>query len=339
MCSVGLALLCAAFAGGCAWRDAEQAGVRQKAALASAAESTLRAKLEATVADLTRERDELRGQGDLLGGQVKELVKKLAESEARLAKETEALNRATAQAKAQPAPAAGANPMKAMSEIMKTPAMKDAVVQQNLAQIDMMYGKLFDKLQLEGPDKQDFKNLITERMRAELELSVQMMGGDFSAQQSAAVIADLNKAKAASDQKIRSFLSNDADYQIFQNWEDTKPERMALNMMGASVFAGTGEPLSAAQEDQLVAAMVAARKSATGVPDMTKPESLTPANVQPQMTERILASYDAQAAKVATGASAYLSPAQLEALKSFQKQQRAMQEMGLKMGASMMGGK
>jgi alkanesulfonate monooxygenase SsuD/methylene tetrahydromethanopterin reductase-like flavin-dependent oxidoreductase (luciferase family) len=57
------------------------------------------------------------------------------------------------------------------------------------------------------------------------------------------------------------------------------------------------------------------------------------------MTERVLASFDAQAAQVAAGASVYLSPTQQEALKAFQKQQRAMQEMGLKMSAAMVGGK
>jgi hypothetical protein len=42
---------------------------------------------------------------------------------------------------------------------------------------------------------------------------------------------------------------------------------------------------------------------------------------------------------VAAGAAVYLSPTQQEALKAFQKQQRAMQEMGLKMSAAMVGGK
>jgi hypothetical protein len=72
---------------------------------------------------------------------------------------------------------------------------------------------------------------------------------------------------------------------------------------------------------------------------MSKPENLTAANLGPQMSQRILADYDAQAAQVAAGAAAYLSPAQVEALKALQKQQRALQEMGLKMGASMVGGK
>ena len=329
----GLTLLCGAFGAGFSWRDGELAEARQKAAGAAGAAARAQETLEASVATLTRERDEAREQGEKLGGQLRELVKKAAESEAALA-------RATAQAKAtvQPAQAAGGNPIKPMAEMMKTPGMRDAVIQQNLAQVDMFYGKLCDRLQLEGPDRQDFKNLLTERMRAELELSFEMMGGDMSPQQSAAAVEALGKAKAANDQKIRAFLSNDTDYQAFQKWEQSKSDRMILNM-GTPAFASAGEPLTAAQEEQLVSAMFAARTQVSTVPDMSKPENLTAANLGPQMSQKILADYDAQAARVAEGASAYLSPVQLEALKAVQKQQRAMQEMGLKMGASMMGGK
>jgi hypothetical protein len=216
--------------------------------------------------------------------------------------------------------------------------MKDAMVQQNLAQLDMIYGKLYSRLQLENLDKEDFKNLLGERMRAELEMSIQMMGGEFSPQQSAAAAADLKKAKDANDQKIRAFLNNETDYQTFQKWEQTKPERMMLNV-GGTAFAAAGEPLTVAQEDQLVSAMFTARTQPSSVPDLSKPENLTPNNLTPQMGEKILANYDAQAAQVLAGAAGFLSPKQLEALKEFQKQQRAMQEMGIKMGAAMIGGK
>jgi hypothetical protein len=333
-----LTLLCGAFGAGFSWRDGEQAEARKKAAGATSAAAKLQETLEASVATLTRERDEAREQGEKLGSQLKELVKKFAESEAKAAKGEAALARAAAQAKAQPAPPAGGNPMKSMAEMMKTPGMKDAVIQQNLAQMDMFYGKLFDRLQLDGADKQDFKNLLTERMRAELEMSFQMMGGDLSPQQSAAAVEELRKTNAANEQKVRTFLNNETDYQAFQNWEKTKADRMILNM-GTPAFASAGEPLTVAQEDQLVAAMFAARTQTSTVPDMSKPENLTSANLSPQMSEKILANYDAQAAQVAAGAAAYLSPVQVEALKALQKQQRALQEMGLKMGAAMVGGK
>ena len=328
---LALTLLCGTFGAGFCWRDGELAEARQKAAGAAGAAARAQETLEASVATLTQERDEAREQGEKLGAQLRELVKKAAESQAALA-------RAAAEPKAQPTPAAGGNPMKSMAEMMKTPAMRDAVIQQNLAQVDMFYGKLCDRLQLEGADKQDFKNLLTERMRAELELSFEMMGGDLSPQQSTAALEALAKAKAANDQKMRAFLSNDTDYQSFQNWEQTKSDRMILNM-GTPAFASAGEPLTTAQEDQLISAMFAARTQPSNVPDMSKPENLKASNLGPQMSQKILANYDAQAALVAEGAAAYLSPVQVEALKALQKQQRAMQEMGLKMGASMMGAK
>jgi hypothetical protein len=335
---LGVALACGGFAVGFSWRDAEIAGVRQQADIAASEAGKRLESLEASLADLTKERDDARGQREKLDVEIKDLAKKLAESEETVAKSTAALARATAQAKNQAASGASGNPMKAMAEMFKTPEMKDAVVQQNLGQLDLVYGKLYDRLQLEGLDRQDFKNLLGERMRAELEMGVRLMGGDVSSQQTAAAAEELKKANAASDQKIRAFLNNEIDYQTFQKWEQSRPERMLLNM-GAAAFAGAGDPLTPAQEDQLVSAMSSARTQSVSVPDMTKPENLSAANLSPQMVEKFLASYDTQASRVAAGAAAYLSPVQMEALKTFQKQQRAMQEMGLKMGAAMMGGK
>ena len=337
LCAVGLALVCGAFVSGFSWRDSEVAVARQQADNAARAGDNLRESFEASLAELTRERDEARELSQKLDAEVGQLAKKLAESQAAAVK-------AAANARAQPSignPGNQGSPgssMKTLAEVFKKPEMKDVVVQQNLAQLDMIYGKLYDRLQLDNSEKQDFKNLLSERMRAELEVSMLMMSGDVSPQKAVASGQEILKANAESDQKIRAFLNNETDYQTFQKWEQSKPERMILSM-GAAVFAGTGEPLSIAQEDQLVSAMFAARTQVSSVPDMTKPENFTPGNLSPQSSERILANSDAQAAQVAAGAAVYLSPTQMEALKVFQKQQRAMQEMGLKMSAAMIGGK
>lgn len=336
--AVSVAVVCGAFAAGFVWRDPEMEAARRQAANASTAAKKERETLEASVADLSRERDEARAQREKLEAQVRDLSQKLVESEAAASKNAAALAKATTQVKTQTAPGAPSSPAKSMAEMFKTPEMRDAMVQQNLAQLDIMYGKLYGRLQLEGADKQDFKNLLGERMRAELEMGLKMMGGNLSPEQSAAAAAELKKANEANDQKIRAFLNNETDYQTFQHWEQTKPERMMLNM-GATAFAGAGEPLTPAQEDQLVSAMFAARMQPSTVPDMSKPENFTAPNLGPQMTEKVLARYDEQAAQVVKGAAAYLSEKQMEALKAFQKQQRAMQEMGMKMGAAMINGK
>lgn len=327
----GLVLICAGFAAGFLGRDSELEVSRRETANLLRAESALRDRLENSIAELSRERDEAREESKKLDAELQRITKRLVESDAAAAK-------AASNAKAQLAAASVETPAKTMRDMLKTPGMKDAIVQQNLAQLDMIYGKLYDRLNLDGREKQDFKDLLSDRMRAEVDLSMQTMSGDASQEKSAAVGQAILKAEAESDQKIRAFLNSETDYQTFKKWEETKPERMILGM-GATTFAGTGEPLTVAQEDQLVSAMHAARTQVRSAPDMSKPENFTPGNLSPQMIERVLASFDAQAAQVAAGAAVYLSPTQQEALKAFQKQQRAMQEMGLKMGAAMVVGK
>ena len=143
--------------------------VRQQADNAARAGDHLRESFEASLAELTRERDEARELSQKLDAEVGQLAKKLAESQAAAVK-------AAANARAQPSIGNQGSPgssMKTLAEVFKKPEMKDVVVQQNLAQLDMIYGKLYDRLQLDNSEKQDLKSLLSERMRA---TSVQTSG-------------------------------------------------------------------------------------------------------------------------------------------------------------------
>jgi hypothetical protein len=108
---------------------------------------------------------------------------------------------------------------------------------------------------------------------------------------------------------------------------------MQLNMSGAA-FSNVGEPLTAEQEDRLVAAMHAARTQVKDLPDLQKPENFKPENLTPEMVDRMMKSYDSQASQVAQQAADFLTPKQVEALKTMQQTQKTMQEMGLKMMSS-----
>ena len=192
LCAVGLALVCGAFVSGFSWRDSEVAVARQQADNAARAGDNLRESFEASVAELTRERDEARELSQKLDAEVGQLAQKLAESQA-------AAVQAAANARAQPSIGNQGSPgssMKTLAEVFKKPEMKDVVVQQNLAQLDMIYGKLYDRLQLDNSEKQDLKNLLSERMRAELEVSMFMMSGDVSPQKAVASGQEILKANA-----------------------------------------------------------------------------------------------------------------------------------------------
>lgn len=234
--------------------------------------------------------------------------------------------------------AAGGRPMKdTMTEMMKNPAMREMAKQQQIAMIDLQYGGLFSQFQLDDTEKANFKQLLAERVGLESDLAMKMIDDKLTPQQRQAMIQEMQAAKKQNDEKVRTFLNSDQDYQAFQQWEDTKNERMQLSM-GQSAFSGAGEPLTAQQEQQLVSAMYEVRKQPSAVPDLNKIENFDPRHLDAAGLERQLAKLDANARQVYERASAFLSPNQLKALKTMQDQQRSMAEYGLKMSASMLNG-
>ena len=235
-----------------------------------------------------------------------------------------------------PAPGAGGDKKlgKLLAEMMNAPEMKDMMKQQQVAQIDMMYGGLYTRLHLNEADKQELKKLIGERVQQETEHSLRLMEEDLPEDQRKTLYKALADSKNSSDLRIKSFLNNEQDYQMFQSWESSKPERMALTL-GHAAFSAVGEPLTTQQEEQLVNSMMDARIRRTDLPDLSNVQSLASLTGDEKEIARITAAFNAQAQEVYTAASAFLSAKQLDALKSMQEQQQSMQAAGLKMGASM----
>jgi hypothetical protein len=217
--------------------------------------------------------------------------------------------------------------------MMKDPAFKEMAKSQQVAMLDFEYGKLFERFKLSDGEKQDLKNLLAERKSKEMDFALAMMAGEKDEKKIAEGLKALEAYKTESDGKIRTFLNNEEDFQKYKNWEETKGERMQLNMSGAA-FSNVGEPLTSEQEDRLVAAMHAARTQVKDLPDLQKPENFKPENMTPEMVERMMKSYDSQASQVAQQAADFLTPKQVEALKTMQQTQKTMQEMGLKMMSS-----
>ena len=224
--------------------------------------------------------------------------------------------------------------MKVWAEMLKKPEMKEMMKQQQLAMMESQYSGLFAKFQLDDAEKADFKHLLSERLMAEAEAGIKYMNGDLTAEQRAALGKEAVEAKKASDTRIREFLNNEADYTSYRNWEDTKGERMQLDM-GRNIFSSSGEPLSAAQEEQLVRTMHETNVQPSDVPDLSKPQNFDPTQMNPAMIARQLSFYDRKAQAIQTSAAQFLSPRQLESLAIMQKQWRDMSEAGLKMSSAM----
>ena len=225
----------------------------------------------------------------------------------------------------------------AFREMMKAPGMKEMMKQQNLAQMDMLFGRLFESFQLNPEEKEHFKQLLAARTSAQTEMALKLMDENLTPDQKKQVGADYEAARKASNEAIRTFLGDENDYKTFEHWEDTQPERAQLEMMGGrSHFSTAGEPLTPDQEQRLVDVMATVRKAPSQLPDLSKPENVWAGNITDEMIQQQLQKYDRDAQTVVQNAAGFLSATQLQALGKMQQQMRTMAEAGMKMSNAMM---
>jgi len=292
-------------------------------------------KLETDLEGLRTERDKLRRQLQLQSQAAAELALATASRKPSPAPAASPTSGPSTGGESSGAPGPSDKRPNPLTEMMKSPAMKEMMKQQQIAALDMQYAGLFSRFHLTDDEKADFKQLLAERLLHESELGIKMLD-DITSEQRKTLVEEYEGAKKAADARIRDFLNNDDDYNAFTSWEETKAERMQLDM-GRSLFATAGEPLSPQQEEQLIGVMLQVRKQPSTVPDLSKPQNFDPARLTQADIDRQLAHYDANAEAVATQSAQFLTPTQVETLRTMQKQWRAMSESGLKMTSAMFG--
>lgn len=227
----------------------------------------------------------------------------------------------------------------ALREMLKSPAMRDLLGQQQAALVETSYSRLIEHLQLNDEEKAHFKKLLTERAKIEADLGLKLLDTNLTPQQRQQLLVDAEKNKGAFDETIRKFLNNDGDWNTFQNYEVTRPERVQYETMGRSIFSAAGEPLSAQQEDQFIQLMAKVRQSpspeqAALMKNMTNPAQMTEANLQ-----TFLQYQQASNERALQEAASFLSPTQLKGMKNLQDQQTSQIKNGYQMGSMLMGGK
>lgn len=218
-----------------------------------------------------------------------------------------------------------------IGEMTKDPAFKDMMRSQQKMVVDMMYAGLSKQLNLAPEDADGLKQLLVERQMALAEGGMALMSGEMSAADRLQKGKELQEVKAGYDKKIEEFLGAE-NYATFQQHEDTQGERMQVNLFKQSLPAA--DALGEEQEAELIAALHQARKELPDAnvidPNQTDPSKFTADGIaeMQKVLERLQDKYVETAAGV-------LSATQLEQFKKTMEQQRAMQEMGLKMAAKM----
>lgn len=239
----------------------------------------------------------------------------------------------------QPAPVATSpqkpsNMFSAMGSMMTNPAMREMLRTQSETQLAMQYSSLYAYLDLPPDNLQALRELLMNRQMALMDAGLALMGGDAPPEKRKQNAKELEDTKTAFDKEIEKLLGAQ-DYDVFKQYEDTQAERTQVETFKRSI-ADSADALTDQQVSDLVFAMHSARTnlhvSHSRTDDSPRPSELT----EGRMTEALKHMDQLQSQYVET-ASKILTPAQFTQFQNFMAQQRALQEMGVKMAAKMFG--
>lgn len=235
---------------------------------------------------------------------------------------------AVAEAPAATGAPAGKTDLRAM---LNNPGMREVMERQQALQIDVAYGRLFDQLQLSPQEREHFKKLLVERQKTQTDLGLKLLDGNLSSEQRQEIGREIDRQRTAFDDTIRKFLNHEDDWQSFQGWEKSLPDRTQYEMLGKSLFASSAEPLSGQQEQQLIDLMTEVRTRPGTGGNLAGKTNLDPSLLTEDLIKRQLQQLEVNARIIEERAAAFLSPAQIATLKAYQEQATSMAKSGLEM--------
>ena len=214
----------------------------------------------------------------------------------------------------------------ALRKLTETPQVRDMMRKIRDGQIDTSYGGLFKKLGLNEEELNHFKQLLSDRQTKQNDIMMKRMPEGLTPEQRRAHSQNMAKETAAvkkqSDEAIHQFMDNEEDYQKFQQWEDTKGERLQVQM-SLSSFDAADIPLSIEQRDKLMEVMVAVRK-ASQQPAASKAAAKTPGVDKAGALSLYKARQEANDQSIVQQAASFLSPEQIDVLQKTQLKRREL---------------
>jgi len=223
----------------------------------------------------------------------------------------------------------GAVPSKGLlAQMLKDPAMKKAMRDQQEWMIKKQYASLIKQLNLSPEQSDQFYSILLDQQASAMSNSMDLIsGGDKAANATKATQA----ATALADSQIQALLGDDgfAQYKAFQ---DALPDKMLLDQMTPE-FADN--PLTPDQQQQLLQIMRTERENASHLPGQADPQS-NPADIAGTM-DRAMQQEQQANQQVLQEAAAFLSPPQLQSLGTAQSNLFNMQKAGAAMAQSMFG--
>ena len=235
------------------------------------------------------------------------------------------------------------NPMAGVAKMFNDPKMREMIKsQQKLVMgpmIEKQYGALFEQLKLTPDEGGQLKKLLTDKMLAGADAGLAMMDGSLDEKERAEQTKKMKAEQEDYDAQIKQFFGD--GYDSYKNYEKTVPDRMVVSQFGDALSGDAA--LQPDQQAQLIQALNEERtgfKWTTDFSDQSKPPA--DGNYAAMFTEEKLDKFTQEKEKFdqqfLARAQKILSPEQFKQYAQFQRTQRDMQIMGMKMAAQMFGG-
>jgi hypothetical protein len=202
--------------------------------------------------------------------------------------------------------------------------------------LDKQYAALFQQLNLTPDQTAALKDLLQKKMSAGTDAGMSLLDGSLNAAQRADLAKQMKSETDDYDAQIKQFLG-DENYQMFQAYEKTTPDRMTVSQF-SDQLSGGATPLSPDQQQQLIQMMSDERNNFKWTADYNNKNSLNGdyasmfsedkinqfAKEKEQLDQQVLAR-----------ARQILTAEQLASFQQFQTAQRELQIAGMKMAAQM----
>jgi len=223
------------------------------------------------------------------------------------------------------------NFMGAITEMMKSPQMKEMMRAQQKVMVDKMYAALPRYLNLPDETRTRLNQLLLDRQQAMAELGLAMMNGSEEDRKKAA--EDIKAVRTESDQAIQELLGAQ-DYEVFKQYEASLSEQTHVSLFKDTLSGN--DVLDEQQEYDLVAALYHARET---LPQDSLLNQQNPSPDATQLTEERIAEtlkqMETLQKRYAEAAATVLDEAQLERFNQWQQQMATMQRAGLNIASKM----
>jgi hypothetical protein len=236
------------------------------------------------------------------------------------------------------APGDSENSMKGFAKMLSDPAMKDMIKANSRMQIESMYRDVFDLLELDENQRANLEKILADRTNAQFEIGMSFMnGGAMTDAERKAKGEEMKKAMTESEERLKAELGEEK-FAMFKRYEESQGERMQLKTFSGMLREQSLE-LSEAAESELMTAMFEERKNFKFDNDLGRPDQTDFSKFNDASISRFTEQSAELRGKILSRARNILTSDQIEVFQKAQDQQANMEQMGLRMARSMIGGK